>query len=150
MHLTVEQALLIYPLSEAGVIAGKSGTSRVIKSVNVMDAPDILTKCLQGVIGGLQEGKVTRLCVSNKKKRPDSLLEAYNECVGSYGLAERLGLKDAIVQFEIVELSYLFQKLPQGKMRTYCVEVLDALLNKDPEYSREMLRTLEAFIENDG
>lgn len=41
MHLTVEQALSIFPLSEGRLIAGKTGTSRIVKSVNVMDAPDI-------------------------------------------------------------------------------------------------------------
>ncbi|MEI7027115.1 PucR family transcriptional regulator ligand-binding domain-containing protein [Paenibacillus sp. y28] len=31
----------IYPLSEGRVIAGRAGVMRVVKSVNVMDAPDI-------------------------------------------------------------------------------------------------------------
>lgn len=41
MHLTVEEALSIYPLSEAKLIAGSKGKHRIVKSINVMDAPDI-------------------------------------------------------------------------------------------------------------
>lgn len=41
MRLTVKEALGIYPLSEAKLVAGSEGTLRVMKSVNVMDAPDI-------------------------------------------------------------------------------------------------------------
>ncbi|MDO7905588.1 PucR family transcriptional regulator ligand-binding domain-containing protein [Paenibacillus sp. JX-17] len=41
MHLTVKDALQIYPLSEAKLVAGVQGTTRTMKSVNVIDAPDI-------------------------------------------------------------------------------------------------------------
>lgn len=41
MQLTVNEALGIYPLSEAKLVAGAQGGARIIKSVNVMDAPDI-------------------------------------------------------------------------------------------------------------
>jgi purine catabolism regulator len=41
MQLTVQEALQVYPLSEAKLVAGGEGTSRMMKSVNVMDAPDI-------------------------------------------------------------------------------------------------------------
>lgn len=41
MYLTVEDALTIYPLSEGKLTAGRKGLGRIVKSVNVMDAPDI-------------------------------------------------------------------------------------------------------------
>lgn len=41
MHLTLQEALSIYPLSEAKLVAGAQGTSRILKSINIMDAPDI-------------------------------------------------------------------------------------------------------------
>mgnify|MGYP003547637644 CR=1 FL=1 len=43
MNLTVEQALSIYPLNKGKLVAGQSGLQRVIRSVNVMDAPDIVS-----------------------------------------------------------------------------------------------------------
>jgi len=41
MQITVEQAMNIYPLSEGNIVAGASGIQRMIKAVNIMDAPDI-------------------------------------------------------------------------------------------------------------
>jgi purine catabolism regulator len=41
VRLTVSEALSIYPLSEAKLIAGEKGTDRTIQSINIMDAPDI-------------------------------------------------------------------------------------------------------------
>ncbi|MBW7475832.1 PucR family transcriptional regulator [Paenibacillus oenotherae] len=41
MHLTVEEALRIYPLSKARIAAGIEGKGRIIRSVNTMDAPDV-------------------------------------------------------------------------------------------------------------
>jgi len=41
VHITVKEALSIYPLSEAKLVAGESGTGRAIRSINIMDAPDI-------------------------------------------------------------------------------------------------------------
>ena len=35
-------------------------------------------------------------------------------------------------------------------MEDYCAKILRPLLEKDPEYSQEMIRTLEVFIRNDG
>ncbi|SCW41922.1 purine catabolism regulatory protein [Paenibacillus tianmuensis] len=125
-------------------------------SVFLVDAPgadgklnDLLRTCLRGV---LQEdsGTPLRICVSNKKNRPDQLRDAYNECLETSRLADRLGIREAVVQFGAVELAYLFQHVPREHMQTYVNEVLEMLLKKDPEYSQEMLRTLEAFIENDG
>lgn len=41
MRMTVNEALSIYPLSEAKLIAGEKGTDKTIHSINIMDAPDI-------------------------------------------------------------------------------------------------------------
>lgn len=41
VHITLKEALSIYPLSEAKLVAGERGAARVIRSINIMDAPDI-------------------------------------------------------------------------------------------------------------
>ena len=41
MHLTIEEALTIYPLSHAKLVAGEKGISRILRSVNVIDCPDV-------------------------------------------------------------------------------------------------------------
>ncbi|QJD86655.1 PucR family transcriptional regulator [Cohnella herbarum] len=48
MHITVEKALGIYPLSEGKLVAGKSGLSRILKSVNIIDAPDFIDWVKEG------------------------------------------------------------------------------------------------------
>lgn len=50
MYLTVEDALKIYPLSEGKLTAGQNGVNRIVKSVNVMDAPDIADWVREGDI----------------------------------------------------------------------------------------------------
>jgi purine catabolism regulator len=50
MYLTVADALTIYPLSEGKLTAGRSGLNRIVKSVNVMDAPDICDWVREGDI----------------------------------------------------------------------------------------------------
>lgn len=41
MNLTVAEALNIFPLSKGKLVAGATGVTRVIRSLNLMDAPDI-------------------------------------------------------------------------------------------------------------
>ncbi|WP_243767327.1 PucR family transcriptional regulator [Paenibacillus agricola] len=91
-----------------------------------------------------------RLAISNKKLKPDMLRQAYTECTEAFGLAERLGVGEKIVQFGDIELAYLFKHVPDDEMKVYSNEVLAELLAKEPDYARDMLRTLEAFIEHDG
>ncbi|TVY10008.1 PucR family transcriptional regulator [Paenibacillus cremeus] len=112
--------------------------------------PELLERCVKGVISGRGGETVLRLSVSNKKSKPEALQDAYRECVETEKLAMRLALSDPIVQFESVELAYLFQHMPEERMRVFCNEVLEPLLGKDPDYSGEMLRTLETFIDSDG
>jgi purine catabolism regulator len=91
-----------------------------------------------------------RLSVSTKKTKQDMLCQAYEECADALDLSGRLGMTDRIVQFGAIELAYVFQQVPMEKMKAYSNEVLAELLAKDPEYAKEMLRTLEAFLEHDG
>ncbi|WP_036666882.1 PucR family transcriptional regulator ligand-binding domain-containing protein, partial [Paenibacillus darwinianus] len=85
MHLTVEQALSVYPLSEGRLIAGSAGRNRVVKSVNVMDAPDITD--------WIKEGEMLFTTAYLLKDSPDEagqLLARLNQC-GSAGLGIKLG-----------------------------------------------------------
>ncbi|XOK58531.1 PucR family transcriptional regulator [Paenibacillus elgii] len=135
IHFCIQEGLFSVILADAPGAEGK--------------LPDLLRTCLRGV---LQEdcGAPLRICISNKKNRPGQLRDAYKECLETARLSDRLGIRDAVVQFGTVELAYLFQHVPKEHMQTYVNEVLEMLLKKDPEYSQEMLRTLETFIENDG
>ncbi|OXM87775.1 PucR family transcriptional regulator [Paenibacillus rigui] len=109
----------------------------------------ILEKCISSMAGnGVEAGP--RLFLSTKKMKPQLLAEAYRECVETKQMAERLEIHSLVLKFETIEFAYLFQHVPPAGMKAYSDQVLRPLLEKDPEYAQEMLRTLETFIENDG
>lgn len=111
---------------------------------------DIVASCVKDMREAQDGGLGLRIGISNKKSRPETLREAFRECAEACRIADKLGVREPVVQFETVELAYLFQHVPKDRMQMYCDEVLEPLLAKDPEYAREMLRTLETFLDHDG
>ncbi|MFC4808732.1 PucR family transcriptional regulator [Paenibacillus sp. GCM10023250] len=85
MHLTIEQALAVYPLSEGKLIAGASGKHRVVKSLNVMDAPDIAD--------WIKEGEMLFTTAYLIKDDPDAASELIAKLHGrgASGLGIKLG-----------------------------------------------------------
>lgn len=85
MHLTVEDALSVYPLSEGKLVAGAAGKNRIVKSVNVMDAPDIWD--------WIKDGEMlftTGYLIKDDPQGGAGLLEQLNRR-GSSGLGIKLG-----------------------------------------------------------
>ncbi|WP_166238689.1 PucR family transcriptional regulator [Paenibacillus turpanensis] len=99
---------------------------------------------------GAEGGGEARFYISRVKMKPDGLYEAYQECLETERLSVLLGIKELALPFESVELAYVFQHVPKQAMETYCRKILQPLLVKDEDYAQEMLRTLQAFVENDG
>mgnify|MGYP002402902246 CR=1 FL=1 len=113
MNITVAQALSIYPLSEGKLIAGNNGVNRIVKSVNVVDAPDISD--------WVKEGDMLFTTAYLIKDQPDAaavLLDKLH-ANGSAGLGVKLGrFWDAIPEelieranelgFPLIELPYEF------------------------------------------
>ncbi|MBW5448541.1 PucR family transcriptional regulator [Cohnella sp. CFH 77786] len=113
MQLTVEQALSVYPLSEAKLVAGFNGMKRIIRAVNVMDAPDITD--------WIKEGEMVLTTGYLVKDRPDEasrLLEKLDKR-GSSGLGIKLGrywesIPEPMIEqadrlgFPLIELPYRF------------------------------------------
>ncbi|MGG6309664.1 PucR family transcriptional regulator [Paenibacillus macerans] len=113
MHLTVEEALSIYPLSEARLIAGSKGMRRIVKSINVMDAPDISD--------WIKEGEMlltTAYLIKDHPEQASSLLQKLNRR-GSSGLGIKLGrfwetVPDSLIAeadelgFPLIELPFQF------------------------------------------
>ncbi|CAI6025457.1 PucR family transcriptional regulator [Cohnella sp. JJ-181] len=113
MHLTVEQALAVYPLSEGKLIAGGAGKSRIVKSVNVMDAPDIAD--------WIKEGEMlftTAYLIKDDPEEATAFLHKLHQR-GSSGLGIKLGrfwtsIPEALAAkadelgFPLIELPYQF------------------------------------------
>lgn len=113
MHLTVEQALSVYPLSEGKLIAGSSGLKRVVKAINVMDAPDIAD--------WIKEGEMLFTTAYLFKDRPEDALELIRKLARrrSAGLGIKLGrfwesVPQAVAEeadrldFPVIALPYAF------------------------------------------
>lgn len=113
MQLTVEQALSVYPLSEGKLIAGAAGVDRIVKSINVMDAPDIAD--------WIKEGEMLFTTAYLFRDRPQEVLELIRKLNGkrSSGLGIKVGrfwssipqeiVKEADeLQFPLIELPYPF------------------------------------------
>ncbi|MDI4646268.1 PucR family transcriptional regulator [Cohnella hashimotonis] len=113
MHLTVEQALAVYPLSEGKLIAGGGGRTRVVKSVNVMDAPDIAD--------WIKEGEMLFTTAYLIKDDPEEATAFLHKLYqrGASGLGIKLGrfwtsIPEALVRkadelgFPLIELPYAF------------------------------------------
>lgn len=113
MFLTVEQALSVYPLSEGKLIAGGDGVGRIVKSVNVMDAPDISD--------WIKEGEMlftTAYLIKDRPHEAAALLDKLHAS-GSAGLGIKLGrfwtqVPEELVDranelgFPLIELPYQF------------------------------------------
>lgn len=113
MNLSVEEALHVFPFSEAKLIAGDEGKSRIIKSINTMDAPD--------VANWIKTGELLLTTAFAIKDAPGDflrLLQKLNER-GSAGIGIKLGrywseipqevLDEANrLQFPVLELPYEF------------------------------------------
>jgi purine catabolism regulator len=102
----------------------------------------------EGALEG--EDRQYEFYVSRMKAKPEDLKEAYEECLETYRLSRKLELKDKVLHVETIEFAILFQNVPAEVMESYCQKVLQPLLEKDADYSQEMIRTLEVFIRNDG
>lgn len=113
MHLTIREALSIYPLTEAKLVAGKQGESRIVKSVNVMDAPDIADWTKSG-----EMLFTTAFAMKDSPQETVNLLRKLNDR-GAAGLGIKLGrfwteLPQVVVEeadrlhFPIIEMPFQF------------------------------------------
>ncbi|MFC5702183.1 PucR family transcriptional regulator [Cohnella faecalis] len=91
-----------------------------------------------------------RSTISSLKRKPAHLADAFRECKDTHRLAVDWGIAGRILKYETLDLAFIFEHIPKDRMQAYSDRWLGGLAGKDPEYVREMLRTLEAYLDNDG
>ena len=110
--------------------------------------PAILAGCLNGMA---RPGEpALKAAVSERKRRAGQLREAFAEARETLATARRWGVREPVVSYRTMELTFLFEDVAKARMETYLNAILGELLGKDPDYAQEMLRTLEVYIECDG
>jgi purine catabolism regulator len=106
-----------------------------------------LDSCLSGRSNAVQ---MPVAAISSRKKKPEQLFEAFDECRETHRLARAWGMGEKLLKFETLDMAFIFESVPREKMKTYCDRWLGGLLGRDPEYVQEMMRTIETYLDNDG
>lgn len=96
------------------------------------------------------KGYYPRAAISSCKARPEGLKEAFTEVKECMVLLQHWGAHGNVVHYRQLELHLLLGQIPAETMEKYCNGNLRGLLSREPEYVKEMLRTLEVYLENDG
>ncbi|QHW29483.1 PucR family transcriptional regulator [Paenibacillus rhizovicinus] len=97
-----------------------------------------------------EPGSGLRITISHTKHKPEQLEQAYRECYDARETAERLSIADFVIEFENVEMAYLFESVPPEKMRRFLDMTLSPIIDKAPDSAQDLLRTLELYIANNG
>ncbi|WP_028986527.1 PucR family transcriptional regulator [Thermicanus aegyptius] len=98
----------------------------------------------------LDYGGSLSFSLSQPKMRAEDLADAYRECVNAKDTAKQLNLNNLVVEYDNVELAYIFQSVPREKMERFCQKIISPLSEKSQESSHDMLKTLEIFIQTNG
>ncbi|OUM96587.1 MAG: PucR family transcriptional regulator [Thermobacillus sp. ZCTH02-B1] len=106
-----------------------------------------LADCLAG--WPTSQGK-PRACCSTRKQHAAELRAAFEECLEAQRTADTWEIAAPVVCYETIDLAVLFEQVDANRMRAFCSRMLGGLKSKDAEYTAEMLRTLETYLECDG
>ena len=88
--------------------------------------------------------------VSRVKDKPESIYDAYKECIQTSEIAPNLGLNQAVIEHVNVEMFAVFQHLAPDTMKGYCEHLLEPIFGKDKMMDEELIQTLEVFMACDG
>lgn len=109
---------------------------------------ELINECFHNL--KFDKGYYPRAAVSNVKVKPEGLKEAFAEIKECMGMAGQWGTHGTVVHYRQLELHLLLSRIPAETMERYCSGSLRGLLSREPEYVKEMLHTLEVYLDNDG
>ncbi|MBN2980380.1 helix-turn-helix domain-containing protein [Cohnella algarum] len=119
------------------------------RELSVPDFVQRIVSALEEVVGSAPSPGY-RCYVSKPKLKLADILEASDECDHAKSISERLSFGRAVTLFSDLELNYVFRHIPRDILAGYSDNLLLPLLAKDEEYRAEMLKTLEAYMANEG
>lgn len=109
---------------------------------------ELIQECLNNL--KFDKGYYPRAAISGVKVRPEGLKEAFAEIKECMGMARQWGIPGNVVHYRQLEIQLLLSQIPAETMEKYCSGSLRGLLSREPEYVKEMLHTLEVYLDNDG
>ncbi|MFS0724616.1 PucR family transcriptional regulator [Paenibacillus sp. 1P07SE] len=119
--------------------------------VSASDSPftDIIYKSFLEILKSMPSVSA-RSYISRIKPELGAIRDAYEECTEAHRISGQLAYDSPVVFFADLEFSYLFSHIPAPVMEKYCQSLLQPLMQKDADYATDMLRTLKAYIANEG
>ncbi|UQZ35363.1 PucR family transcriptional regulator [Paenibacillus sp. PK3_47] len=108
----------------------------------------LINDCFQKL--KFDKGYFPRAAISCTKVKPEGLKEAFAEVKECMGMMQQWGAHGNVVHYRQLELNLLLGQIPAEMMEKYCNGSLRGLLSREPEYVKEMLHTLEVYLDNDG
>ncbi|WP_240479691.1 PucR family transcriptional regulator [Paenibacillus wynnii] len=133
IHVLVDEGLLsIYPVDK----------------YNPAKLQAIISECFQKL--KYEPGYYPKAAISSRKAKAEGLKEAFAEVKECLSKPQYWGVNEHVVHYRQLEITLMLQQIPSEFMIKYCNRSLGSLLCREPEYVREMLHTLEVYIENDG
>ena len=109
---------------------------------------ELINECFHNL--KFDKGYYPRAAVSGVKVKPEGLKEAFAEIKECMGMAQQWGAYGNVVHYRQLELNLLLSQIPAETMERYYNGSLRGLLSREPEYVKEMLHTLEVYLDNDG
>jgi purine catabolism regulator len=97
-----------------------------------------------------EQGYYPRTAISSRKMNPEGIKEAFSEIKECLNKPQLWRMNEHVVHYRQLEITLMLEQIPSEMMRKYCDTSLGVLLSRDPDYVREMLRTLEVYLDNDG
>ncbi|CQR53932.1 PucR family transcriptional regulator [Paenibacillus riograndensis] len=115
-------------------------------------SPEQFRELVNACFGNLKfdKGYYPRAALSSAKVKPEGLKEAFAEIKECMGMFQHWGAHGNVVHYRQLELNLLLGRIPAETMEKYCSSSLRGLQSREPDYVREMLHTLEVYLENDG
>ncbi|WP_163538465.1 PucR family transcriptional regulator [Gracilibacillus sp. YIM 98692] len=90
------------------------------------------------------------MTISKKKEKIEALYDSYKECLQAKQTADVMDYEDPVIMCENLDFISLFHHIPGHLSDSFYQNTLEAFLNQDTTYEKDMLTTLETYIECNG
>lgn len=119
------------------------------KQLTIIDFSDQISSVFEELLHDNDPAEL-RCYISKPKYNLADILAAKDECEHAEHLSEKLNLSRKITLFSNLEFNYIFQHIPATVLSQFSTNLLRPLLDKNVEYSTEMIKTLDTFLEHEA
>ncbi|MGN8647208.1 PucR family transcriptional regulator [Gracilibacillus sp. HCP3S3_G5_1] len=126
------------------IIFDPEATNRVFQRTN------LFLPIFEEILGRTNSKQMLKLITSRQYNQLDALFDAFEECLHAKDLAAELDYNDDVIIVEELDFFSLFRHIPDQLMETFYQNIFESLLHDSTNFEKDMLATLETFIECNG